>query len=125
MRFTYLSVGGLIVAGTIYGFFYWGSALLLQNSDIFPYDRQSSVIHALLEGISTGALNPASISLIFICSAALGIVVGPFFIPIAFRPFVSPATFWRWHRADPSIIIPVVSALHERWCAALFGKKPS
>jgi hypothetical protein len=125
VRFIYLSVGGLIVAGTIIGFFYWGSALLLQSSDLSPYDRQSSGIHELLEGISTGALNSATVGLIFICSTALGIVVGPFLIPIAFRPFVSPATFWRWHRADPSMNMPVVSALHEKWCAVFFGKKSS
>jgi hypothetical protein len=120
-----LAVGGLVIAGAILGFFYWGSLLLLQNVGIAQYDHRLSLIHLLLDSISTGELSPLSVNLIFISSVAAGLVVGPFLIPVAFRPFVSPATFWRWHSADPLINIPVVSILHEKWCAALFGKKSS
>lgn len=89
-RSIYLAVSVLVIVGCVFAFFYWETPLLLQYVWIAQQDHRLSLIHWLLTCLDTGNLNPGPVILIFLSSLISGLMVAPFLIPIALRPFVAP-----------------------------------
>jgi len=106
-RFLYLGVSQLVVLGSAFATFYWGSRPLLQMLGISEYAHGLQLMPLLT---------------ICIGSVIAGAIVGVFLIPAVLRPFISSATFWERHRIERSMKIPVLTPALEYWCEALYGK---
>jgi hypothetical protein len=106
-RLLYLGVSQLVVLGSAFATFYWGSRPLLQMFGISEYANGRELIPLLTICIGT---------------TVAGAIAGVFLIPVILRPFISSGTFWERHRFERSMKIPVLTPALEYWCEFLYGK---
>ncbi len=116
----YVLVGQLVIAGCGFAGFYILSRPLLHLFGLSEY--------------GVGVVKIALI-LIFVCSVAIGAIVGMFLFPVVLRPFVTSEEFWNFINAkeqrtttgleplmkllDP--LIKLLDPLMERWAVFLYG----